>query len=195
MKMITETAFLVALLISLLIALNSNTTRNRFLHYSFDIKDGNNITRVTPGDKESIITVPEEHTLRTKSIIDKNNDPTKASNEAIIKYWNYTNTKFPCTPESTTTTPFQQPHQSYYARSKISGLLYVKLLKTGSSTLAGINTRISINYAKRNDKSDMKCKSESSHEWYLQNDICRRNTLSSFLWTFVSFRIKLFFQF
>ena len=57
---------------------------------------------------------------------------------------------------------------------------YAKALKTGSSTLAGVNTRIATNHTKREitgnvNNNNGKCKSESSHEWCLKHDTCKRD--------------------
>jgi hypothetical protein len=60
------------------------------------------------------------------------------------------------------------------------GLLFVKIKKSGSSSLAGVAARIA--HATANNRTQI-CKSRMTHEWFYQVKLNERNKKASFLWT------------
>ena len=92
--------------------------------------------------------------------------------QRIFQVWDYSKNASPCISKDETS-----------SSQDLSGLLYMKILKTASSTLAGVNTRIAYNLARKKYGNMEKCKSESSHEWFQGVDICKRDKSKSFLWT------------
>jgi len=95
--------------------------------------------------------------------------------QRIFERWNYSQHRFPC--------PLEMPNDT---ESQLDGLLYVKLWKTGSSTLAGINLRIANNSPKYMGMRDTDvCRHQNHHLWETKLDKCMRDKSRSFLWSFV----------
>lgn len=93
--------------------------------------------------------------------------------------WNYG--KIPCYP------PDPNWRMSAVQRSPARhGLFYVKEMKTGGSTAAGINLRIARNEARRQFPSQYSiCKSRSDHVLASKMEFNQRNRSKSFLWTVI----------
>ena len=64
-----------------------------------------------------------------------------------------------------------------------TGFFFMKEMKTGSSTLAGVHLRISKNVARRLGSNYRTCKSRFDHALAIEVDYAHRDKQNSFLWT------------